>query len=119
MRRMLDPQRFGEQRFGEWLREFLPDIGEEGWPAVARITDRSDGKLAHLDGLNLSRAWMLEGIAAALPDDDPRRKALLEAATQHAEAGLAGVSDAHYEGGHWLASFAVYLETRRGVESAE
>lgn len=62
---------------------------------------------------------MLEGIAAALPDDDPRREALLEAAAQHAEAGLAGVSDAHYEGGHWLASFAVYLETRRGVDSAE
>jgi hypothetical protein len=114
MRRILDPQ-----QFGEWLREFLPDIGEEGWLAVARVTDRSDGKLAHLDGLNLSRAWMLEGIAAALPDDDPRREALLETATQHAEAGLAGVSDAHYEGGHWLASFAVYLETRRGVDSAE
>ncbi|MEX2499286.1 MAG: DUF2891 domain-containing protein [Wenzhouxiangellaceae bacterium] len=101
-------------RFGEWLKEFLPDIGAEGWLPVARVTDRSDGKLAHLDGLNLSRAWMLEGIAAALSGDDSRRKALLNAAEKHAEAGLAGVSDAHYEGGHWLASFAVYLETRRG-----
>lgn len=101
-------------RFGEWLGEFLPNIGESDWLPVARVTDRSDGKLAHIDGLNLSRAWMLEGIASALTDDDPRRKALLASASQHAEAGLAGVSDAHYEGGHWLASFAVYLETRRG-----
>ena len=106
-------------RFGEWLTEFLPDIGAEGWLPVARVTDRSDGKLAHIDGLNLSRTWMLEGIAAALPEDDSRREALLEAARQHAEAGLAGVSDAHYEGGHWLASFAVYLETRRGIDSTE
>lgn len=96
-------------RFGEWLGEFLPNIGERGWLPVARVTDRSDGKLAHIDGLNLSRAWMLEGIAAALSDNDPRRDALLAAARQHADAGLAGVSDAHYEGGHWLASFAVYL----------
>lgn len=101
-------------RFGEWLDAFLPNIDEHDWLPVARVTDRSDGKLAHIDGLNLSRAWMLEGIAAALADDDPRRDALLAAARRHAEAGLAGVSDAHYEGGHWLASFAVYLETRRG-----
>lgn len=117
MRRILS----GE-RFGEWLGEFLPTIdttidmkiGEPDWLPVARVTDRGDGKLAHLDGLNLSRAWMLEGIAAALGDDDPRRPSLLAAAGEHAEAGLAGVSGAHYEGGHWLASFAVYLETRRG-----
>ena len=106
-------------RFAEWLKQFLPEIGAEGWLPVARVTDRSDGKLAHLDGLNLSRAWMLEGIASALADDDSRREALLEAARQHADAGLAGVSDAHYEGGHWLASFAVYLETRRGIDRTE
>jgi hypothetical protein len=102
-------------RFADWLTGFLPGIGTPGWLPVAQITDRSDGKLAHLDGLNLSRAWMLQGIASALPADDPRRASLLTAAGQHADAGLAGVSDAHYEGGHWLASFAVYLETRRGI----
>ena len=107
------------ERFAEWLTGFLPDIGGSDWLPVARVTDRSDGKLAHLDGLNLSRAWMLEGIAAALPDDDSRREALLEASRQHAKAGLAGVSAAHYEGGHWLASFAVYLETRRGIDRTE
>jgi len=104
-----------EDRFAEWLTGFLPDIGESDWLPVARVTDRSDGKLAHLDGLNLSRAWMLPGIAAGLPDGDPRREPLLTTAERHAEAGLAGVSDAHYEGGHWLASFAVYLETERGI----
>ncbi|MFW5926760.1 MAG: DUF2891 family protein, partial [Wenzhouxiangella sp.] len=73
------------------------------------------GKLAHIDGLNLSRAWMLEGIAQGLPENDPRRDALEASAREHAEAGLAGVSDEHYAGGHWLASFAVYLETGRGL----
>jgi hypothetical protein len=55
--------------------------------AIAIVTDRADGKLAHLDGLNLSRAWMLEGIASGLPDADPRRAALLAAAARHREAG--------------------------------
>ncbi|MGH8403447.1 MAG: DUF2891 family protein, partial [Gammaproteobacteria bacterium] len=75
-----------------------------------------DGKLAHLDGLNLSRAWMLQAIAAALPDSDPRRAGLCAAACPHAEAGLAAVTDEHYEGSHWLPSFAVYLLTRRSLD---
>ena len=114
MRRVLS-----SERYAEWLTGFLPNIGEANWLPVARVTDRSDGKLAHLDGLNLSRAWMLGGIASGLPADDSRRIPLLEAAAGHAEAGLAGVSDAHYEGGHWLASFAVYLETRRGIAGGD
>ena len=114
MRRIMD-----SDRFADWLSGFLPGIGEPDWLPVARVTDRSDGKLAHLDGLNLSRAWMLEGIASGLPADDSRRTPLLEAAERHAETGLAGVSDAHYEGGHWLASFAVYLETRRGIAAGD
>ncbi|HMH79638.1 MAG TPA: DUF2891 family protein, partial [Candidatus Acidoferrum sp.] len=75
-----------------------------------------DPKLAHLDGLNLSRAWMLEGILSALPPDDPRRTALQAAADAHRRAGLAAVTGAHYEGGHWLGSFAVYLTTQRGIQ---
>lgn len=110
MRRIMAPA-----DFAAWLDGFLPTIGAENWLPVGVVTDRADGKLAHIDGLNLSRAWMLEGIAHALPDDDSRRGALEEAAREHAEAGLAGVSDKHYAGGHWLASFAVYLETRRGL----
>ena len=65
----------------------------------------------HLDGLNLSRAWMLRGIAQGLPSKDSRRSRLLKAADAHADAGLARVSSGSYEGEHWLASFAVYLLT--------
>jgi hypothetical protein len=79
------------------------------------VVDPSDPKLAHLDGLNLSRAWMLEGIASALPKTDPRVAALRAAAKAHRDAGLASVTGAHYEGGHWLGSFAVYLTTQRGL----
>ena len=75
----------------------------------------SDPKLAHLDGLNLSRAWMLEGILSALPPNDARRPALAAAAEAHRRAGLAAVTGAHYEGGHWLGSFAVYLVSERGI----
>jgi hypothetical protein len=70
-----------------------------------------------LDGLNLSRAWMLEGIASALPKSDKRLPAILTAAEAHRQAGLAAVTGQHYEGGHWLGSFAVYLVTRRGISN--
>jgi hypothetical protein len=101
------------------LGGFLPEIpldGSTGWLAPAVVTDPSDPKLAHLDGLNLSRAWMLEGMAAGLPADDPRVTALAATAAAHREAGLASVTGEHYEGGHWLGSFATYLVTRRGIE---
>jgi Protein of unknown function (DUF2891) len=115
MRRVL-PQ--GE--FAKWLGEFLPQIpsitANADWLPVAISPDPSDPKLAHLDGLNLSRAWMLEGILSALPADDARRPALASAAEAHRRAGLAAVTGEHYEGGHWLGSFAVYLTTRRGIK---
>lgn len=113
MRRVLAPQ-----EFAAWLSGFLPEIpatGGAAWLPVAIVTDRSDGKLAHLDGLNLSRAWMLEGIAAGLPAEDGRRPALNAAARAHRDAGLAAVTGEHYEGGHWLGSFAMYLATQRGL----
>lgn len=110
MRRVLEPE-----AFAAWLGEFLPRIGQDQWLPVAVVTNREDGKLAHIDGLNLSRAWMLEGIAHGLPQDDPRRSALLDAARAHAESGLEGVSDEFYAGSHWLASFATYLSSRRGI----
>jgi hypothetical protein len=80
-----------------------------------KSTDPSDPKLAHIDGLNLSRAWMLEGIASGLPANDPRLKSLAACAAAHRSVGLAAVTGEHYEGGHWLGSFAVYLVTRRGI----
>ena len=79
------------------------------------VTDPSDPRLAHLDGLNLSRAWMLEGIASGLTANDPRLPKIRAAASAHREAGLKSVTGEHYEGGHWLGSFAVYLTTRRGM----
>jgi len=66
--------------------------------------------------LNLSRAWMLEGIAAGLPANDPRIRALRAASAAHRASGLQAVTGEHYEGGHWLGSFAVYLVTGRGLE---
>ncbi len=89
------------------------------WLQPVVSPDPSDPKLAHLDGLNLSRAWMLEGIASALPVKDPRVAALRSAVGAHREAGLAAVTGAHYEGGHWLGSFAVYLVTKRGIGSGQ
>lgn len=113
MRRVLPPA-----EFSSWLKEFIPQIpttANAAWLAVAVSPDPSDPKLAHLDGLNLSRAWMLEGIISALPADDARRPALIGTAEAHRRAGLAAVTGAHYEGGHWLGSFAVYLVSERGV----
>jgi hypothetical protein len=104
--------------FADWLTDFLPEIPTDGgadWLPLGVVTDRTDGKLAHLDGLNLSRAWMLEGIASGLPEDDPRIPALQEAAAAHAASGLASVTGEHYEGGHWLGSFATYLVTEKGL----
>ncbi len=104
-------------QFSVWLSNFLPVIPTDGsaeWLPVGIVTDRSDGKLAHLDGLNLSRAWMLEGIIAGLPDDDPRVPSLQAAADAHRAVGLAAVTGEHYEGGHWLGSFATYLVTAKG-----
>jgi hypothetical protein len=104
--------------FARWLREFLPQISEarnDIWLEPVVSPDPSDPKLAHLDGLNLSRAWMLEGIASGLPNDDRRLPMIRVAAEKHSNAGLAAVTGEHYEGGHWLGSFAVYLVTRRGI----
>jgi hypothetical protein len=106
--------------FAVWLRKFMPQIpakGNGGWLQPVVSPDPSDGKLAHLDGLNLSRAWMLEGIAAGLPEGDERLPAINAAAEAHREVGLAAVTGEHYEGGHWLGSFAVYLVTGRGISS--
>ena len=120
MRRVLPPA-----DFSHWLTGFLPQLtaASAGGAAASRtpwlppgvVTDRADPKLAHIDGLNLSRAWMLQGIAHALPKRDPRRATLLRAATEHANASLPAVTGEHYEGGHWLGTYAVYLTSEAGL----
>lgn len=105
--------------YSAWLERFLPQIpqnGGEDWLEQGVVLDASDGKLVHLDGVNLSRAWALEGIAASLPKDDARITALTASADRHREVGIAAVSDEHYSGSHWLASFATYLTTKRGIQ---
>lgn len=91
MRRVL-PQ----HEFAKWFARFLPDAS-----SLQPVTspDPSDGKLAHLDGLNLSRAWMLRSLG------------LTKLAEDHSAAGLAAINGEHYEGAHWLGTFAVYLLT--------
>ena len=113
MRRIMTPP-----AFARWLSSFLPTIPRDShsaWLPPAVVTDRADPKLAHLDGLNLSRSWMLEGIARGLPAQDPRAPALLAAADAHAAAALPQITGEHYEGGHWLGTFAVYLTSKAGA----
>lgn len=113
MRRVLPPA-----QFASWLTAFLPRLQSHiEWLRPVASTDPSDGKLSHLDGLNLSRAWMLEGIAAGLPRDDARRPTLETVILEHAAAGLEAVTDEHYAGAHWLGSFAVYLTTHAGCRT--
>lgn len=107
--------------FPGWLDRFLPGLaaGEPaGLLAPATVTDRSDGQLAHLDGLNLSRAWHMGAIAAALPSGDPRRATLTRSAGRHLEAGLVGVAGGDYMGEHWLASFALCALDANGAAKA-
>ena len=99
-----------EAEFARWFTAFLPQVDLE----PTRVTDVTDGKLYHLAGLNLSRAWMLEGIVSKLPATDARRKPLTALAQRLRQAGLDSIKNEHYEGGHWLGSFAVYLVSGRG-----
>jgi hypothetical protein len=113
MRRVLGPQ-----DFARWLSAFLPGIPDDArtqWLLPAVVIDRADPKLAHTDGLNLSRAWMLEGIARGLPPSDRRIAALRAAAQLHRDASLPNITGEHYVGGHWLGTFAVYLISGAGL----
>ena len=101
-------------QFANWFHAFLPGLAK-GEPKnlleIAIVSDRTDPQLGHLDGLNLSRAWAMRHVAAALPDNDPARWTLEEAGHTHAVDALLHVATGHYEGEHWLGSFAVYLLT--------
>lgn len=116
MRRVLPPA-----EFAVWLEQFLPGLERSGSDAAvllqpAVVSDLTDPKIVHLVGLNLSRGWTQNGVLSALPSDDPRRNALQKSVAAHTKAGLEYVFSGHYEGEHWLATFAVYLLTEVGCE---
>ncbi len=94
-------------KFKQWLKEFLPGLLEGKIPLMntpARVSDRTDGKLVHLDGLNFNRAWCLYRIARTIPDN----KELIRAARLHLDASLPNIASGDYAGEHWLATFAMY-----------
>jgi hypothetical protein len=104
MRRVLDAA-----AFRKWISQFLPRLGRREPQSLftpAIVSDRTDGKIAHLDGLNLTRAWCWRSLAATWPDSDPRKKMALEAADTHLRASLPHVGG-DYMGEHWLATFAL------------
>jgi hypothetical protein len=107
MRRVLSAR-----EFEGWFSAFLPKVALA--PTV--VTDLSDGKLYHLAGLNLSRAWMIEGILSRLSAGDGRRVQLTALSGTLRQTGLESIRSEHYEGGHWLGSFAVYLVSGRGLQ---
>jgi hypothetical protein len=98
-----------KEDFADWLAAFLPQAAR-GKPATlftpATVTDRSDGKIAHLDGLNLSRAWCWRRIVADLPPADALRTRAAAAIAAHLTSGLGHVAG-DYMGEHWLATFAL------------
>jgi hypothetical protein len=101
-------------KYAAWLKAYLPAIAKSEPKTLftpATVTDRTDPQIVHLDGLNLSRAWCMNGIAAGLPKDDPAAVRLRASAALHAEVALKHVASGDYAGEHWLASFVVYLLT--------
>ncbi len=109
MRRILGPD-----AFSKWLSEFLPDVGTVSDSKLMQpvaVSDVTDPKLVHLAGLNLSRAWCMQGIVQGLPKGDNRTAPLLNSAKEHAKVGLSYVFSGQYEGEHWLGTFAVYSLT--------
>jgi len=89
--------------FERWFEAFLPEI-PPSLLSPATVSDRNDGQLAHLDGLNLSRAWCFHNLASSLS----KKELLVKAAQRHLDAALPNVTSGSYAGEHWLATFAAY-----------
>ena len=98
--------------FSMWLEQTMPGISEDIPLSPVANPDPCDGRLTHLDGLNLSRAWMLRDISNHLPHDDPRQANLKRIAEDHARRGLDSIATDQYAGSHWLGTFAAYLSCR-------
>ena len=100
MRRVLT-----SEEFTDWFPKFLPTVAKRSFAwEPGKVSDRTDGKLVHLDGVNFSRAWCMYGIASQYPQYAHLRKV----ANAHVAYSLPGIVDDNYEGGHWLGSFAVF-----------
>lgn len=94
--------------FQSWFDKYLPRVAEiTQIMQPAHVSDPTDPKIAHLDGLNLSRAWCMKNILRHLHADHPARQALGESVERHIKASIDQVVGSHYSGGHWLASFAL------------
>jgi hypothetical protein len=107
MARILPPA-----EFPSWLERFLPGLAQDQPAALftpATVSDTTDGQIAHLHGLNLSRAWAFTALAERLPAADARIAPLLAAAERHAEASLPQVAGSDYSVEHWLAAYATLL----------
>lgn len=112
MRRILPPD-----EFTKWLDQFLVQTDAQSHQKLLTpvvVSDVTDGKLVHLAGLNLSRAWTLKGISRYLPDGSKWKVPLGRSSQAHLDAGLGYVFSGHYEGEHWLGTFAVYAITHVG-----
>ena len=103
MRRIMTPA-----AFLKWFNGFMPAVGLKNVMQMPIVSDRNDMQIVHLDGLSLSRAWCMKGIAQVLPKNDPRRAQLLKSAQTFINTTLPQIANGGYGGEHWLASFAVY-----------
>ena len=94
-----------KEEFKSWIKEFIPQLLNKHFNIeTGKVSDRTDGKLVHLDGVNFSRAWSLNIIA----EDIPELVHLNNIANKHINYSLPSIVDNNYEGGHWLGSFAIY-----------
>jgi hypothetical protein len=101
------------REFDDWLSRFLPGLRDRQPAALftpVAPTDRTDGQIAHLDGLNFSRAWCMNCLAASMPASDRRKPVLLMSAIEHIAQSLGHIND-HYAGGHWLATYLLLALT--------
>jgi hypothetical protein len=105
MRRVLK-----QKEFEKWMKQFAPQLKSSSFTMeVGKVSDRTDGKLVHLDGLNFSRAWVYYGLA----EQYPKYQHLTETANKHVKYSLPNLVGDSYEGGHWLGSFAIYALTEK------
>ncbi len=100
------------KKFAIWFNNFFPDFSKSKLLTPATVSDRSDGKLSHLDGLNLSRAWCLADIMKQFKNDPGLVSTLKKSIEEHAVKTLSNIRSGHYAGEHWLGSFAVYMFSR-------